>query len=69
MRVLGPKLYCTLGLFSATTLSLIVALTEIAMSHGLMTPAETAPLVAAGMLTVILLPALGLRLAREPNAD
>jgi len=44
-------------------------LTEIAMSHGLMTPAETAPLVAAGMLTVILLPALGLRLAREPNAD
>jgi len=69
LRVLGPKLSCTLGLFSATTLSLIVALTEIAMSHGLMTPAETAPLVAAGMVSVILFPALGLRLAREPNAD
>jgi hypothetical protein len=30
-----------------------------------MTPAETAPLVAAGMLTVILFPALGLRLAMQ----
>jgi Kef-type K+ transport system membrane component KefB len=67
LRVLGPRLSCTLGLFSATTLSLVVALTEIAISHGLMTPAETAPLVAAGMLTVILFPALGLRLVREPN--
>ena len=64
---LGPSLSCTLGLFSATTLSLVVTLTEIAISHGLMTPSETAPLVTAGMLTVILFPALGLRLAREPD--
>jgi hypothetical protein len=37
-------------------------LVAIALSRGLMTPAESAPLVSASMLTVILFPALGLRL-------
>src|SRR5262245_21428705 len=63
LRALGLRQSCTLGLFSATTLSLVVALTEIAVSHGLMTPAESAPLIGASMLTVVVLPALGLRLA------
>jgi Kef-type K+ transport system membrane component KefB len=62
-RALGAKHATALGLFSATTLSLIVALTDIAVKRGLMTGAEAAPLVGAGMLTVILFPALGLKLA------
>ena len=63
-RALGVRQSLSLGLFSATTLSLIVALTTIAVGHGVMTSAEAAPLVAAGMLTVILFPGFGLRLAR-----
>lgn len=65
VRRLGVKQAAALGLFSATTLSLIVALTEIGIARGLMTPAEGAPLIGAGMLTVILFPALGLKLARR----
>lgn len=63
-RALGTRKSLSLGVFSATTLSLIVALTTIAVGHGVMTSAEAAPLVAAGMLTVILFPGLGLKLAR-----
>ena len=62
-RSLGGRLSVSLGLFSATTLSLIVALTTIAVQRGLMTAAEAAPLVAAGMISVVLFPGFGLRLA------
>jgi Kef-type K+ transport system membrane component KefB len=64
-RSLGVLPARAIGLFSATTLSLIVALTQIGIAHGLMTPAEAAPLVAAGMLTVVLFPMLGMRLAKR----
>jgi hypothetical protein len=64
LRDLGACGSLALGLFSATTLSLVVALTDIAVKRELMTAADAAPLVAAGMLTVVLFPALGLRLAR-----
>ncbi|HJY76355.1 MAG TPA: cation:proton antiporter, partial [Burkholderiales bacterium] len=64
LRDLGGRGSLARGLFSATTLSLVVALTDIAVKRDLMTPADAAPLVAAGMLTVILFPALGLRLGR-----
>jgi Kef-type K+ transport system membrane component KefB len=61
-RRLGTRGATALGLFSATTLSLVVALTDIGVKKGLMTRAEAAPLVAAGMLTVILFPPFALRL-------
>ena len=64
-RKIGAGKALALGLFSATTLSLIVALTDIAVRKGSMTPAEAAPLVGAGMLTVIVFPALGLRVAGQ----
>jgi Kef-type K+ transport system membrane component KefB len=62
-RRLGTYGAAALGLFSATTLSLVVALTNIGVKKGLMTPAEAAPLVAAGILTVIVCPPLALKLA------
>jgi hypothetical protein len=47
-----------LGLYSATTLSLIVAMTEVAVKTGAMQPQEAGPLVVAGVLSVVLFPML-----------
>lgn len=47
-----------LGLYGATTLSLIVAITDIAVRNGAMAPAEAGPLVVAGALSVVLYPML-----------
>jgi len=63
---LGGRQAAALGLYSATTLSLIVALTQIAVGNGLMKPAEAAPLVGAGMLTVILFPVIAGKLVGAP---
>src|SRR5262249_23760910 len=65
LRSLGAREATALGLFSATTLSLIVALTEVALANKIMTPAEAAPLICAGIVTVVVFPALALRLARN----
>ena len=45
-----------LGLYGATTLSLIVAITDIAAKNGAMTPGEVGPMVIAGVLSVVLFP-------------
>jgi Kef-type K+ transport system membrane component KefB len=60
---LGTRPAVAAGLLSATTLSLIVVLTQVAVSTGSMAAAEAAPLVGAGIVSVILFPLLGLRLA------
>jgi len=60
---LGPRQAAAAGLLSATTLSLIVVLTQLAVAAGAMRPEEAAPLVGAGMLSVIVYPVLGMKLA------
>lgn len=62
-EALGGRQAAGAGLLSATTLSLIVVLTQVAVASGAMAPAEAAPLVGAGMLSVIVFPPLGMRLA------
>lgn len=62
-RTLGLRQSMSLGLMSATTLSLIVVLVDIGVDRGMLTAAEAAPMVAAGMVTVILFPTLGAVLA------
>jgi len=47
-----------LGLYAATTLSLIVAMTDVAVKSGAMQPQEAGPLVVAGVLSVVLFPML-----------
>ncbi len=47
-----------LGLYSATTLSLIVAMTDVAVNNGVMLPQEAGSLVVAGVLSVVLFPIL-----------
>jgi Kef-type K+ transport system membrane component KefB len=60
---LGPSGAVAVTLFSATTLSLIVVITRVAVEVGALPPSQAAPMVGAGMLTVMLFPALGARLA------
>jgi len=47
-----------LGLYSATTLSLIVAMTDVAVNNGVMQPQEAGSLVVAGVLSVVFFPML-----------
>jgi len=50
-------------LLSATTLSLVVVLTQLAVGVGAMSSTEVAPLVGAAILGVILFPVAGMKLA------
>ena len=59
-RALPGREVLALGLFSATTLSMIVALTEIAVSQGAMRAEEASPLVMAGVLSVVVCPIFAL---------
>ncbi len=58
-RVLGPPQRLPMALFSATGLPLIVVITSIATAEGKIRPVNAASLVAAGMVTVLLFPAIG----------
>jgi Kef-type K+ transport system membrane component KefB len=67
-----PQLW-PLAFFSATGLPLIVVITTIGTSEGRMTAENAAALVGAGMLSVLIYPLLGVRLARRappgPQSD
>jgi Kef-type K+ transport system membrane component KefB len=71
---LAPPQRIPMALFSATGLPLIVVITSIAIEEGRMLEVNAASLVAAGMLSVMLFPAMGLsrlqstRGAPEPEA-
>jgi Kef-type K+ transport system membrane component KefB len=56
------------GLLQATSLPFIVAATSIGMELGLIDAAESAALVGAGLLSVLLFPVAGLVLLRSRNA-
>jgi Kef-type K+ transport system membrane component KefB len=58
-----------LGLFSATGLPIIVAVTTVAVASGQMSQEGQSIVVAAGMLTVLVLPMLAVTLHRSEHAD
>ena len=60
LKVLSPRERVPMALLSATGLPLIVVITSIALAEKKMLPVNAASLVAAGMLSVLLLPAIGL---------
>jgi len=64
-KELAPALRLPMALFSATGLPLIVVITSIATAEGKMVPLNAASLVAAGMLSVLVFPALGLWRMRD----
>lgn len=66
-RELPPREVAALGLYSATSLSLIVAITGAAVKGGLMDPATAAQLVGGGLLSVLIFPIIATKLgSAEP---
>jgi Kef-type K+ transport system membrane component KefB len=61
-RLLAQKETVALGFFSATSLSLIVALTDTAVERGLMTSESGAALVGGGLISVLVFPVVATRL-------
>ena len=55
------------GTLQATTLPFIVAATQIGLQLGVVSRASAAALVAAGLLSVVISPALGLALLRRKH--
>jgi Kef-type K+ transport system membrane component KefB len=70
VRLLGRSRSVIAGVLQATSLPFIVAATQIGLQLGVVTRASAAGLVAAGLLSVVISPALGLMLLRreQPQA-
>jgi Kef-type K+ transport system membrane component KefB len=64
-RLLDGRQTAIAGLMQATSLPFIVAATAIGQDLGLLTAAEGAALIGAGLLSVLLFPILGLSLLRQ----
>src|SRR6266567_3248618 len=65
VRLLGRSRSVIAGVLQATSLPFIVAATQIGLQLGVVTRASAAGLVAAGLLSVVISPALGLVLLRR----
>ncbi len=65
-KVLDPRERWQLSLITSTALPLLVAISEIGLRNGTMLPANAAALVGAGVLTVLVFPALAVVLRRPP---
>jgi Kef-type K+ transport system membrane component KefB len=65
VRTLGLSGSLIAGILQATSLPFIVAATQIGLQLGIVSPASAAGLVAAGLLSVVISPALGLVLLRR----
>jgi Kef-type K+ transport system membrane component KefB len=65
LRLLGRRDALVAGLLQATSLPFLVAATAIGSELGLIGPGESAALVGAGLLSVLLFPAAGLALLRR----
>ena len=68
-RVVSPAQRVPLALFSSTGLPLIVVITTIGTSEGRMLPENAAALTAAGILSVLLFPMIGLRRLRAEKSS
>jgi Kef-type K+ transport system membrane component KefB len=69
VRLLGRSRAVIAGVLQATSLPFIVAATQIGLQLGVVTKASAAGLVAAGLLSVVISPALGLVLLRRAQPE
>ena len=69
VRLLGRSRSVIAGVLQATSLPFIVAATQIGLQLGVVTRASAAGLVAAGLLSVVTSPALGLMLLRREQPE
>ena len=63
--LVGNRQAIAAGLLQATSLSFIVAASQIGIDLGILTPATSAALIAAGLLSVIIFPISALTLLRQ----
>jgi Kef-type K+ transport system membrane component KefB len=63
--LVGSRRSIVAGLFQATSLSFIVAASQIGLELGLITKATAAALIAAGLLSVLIFPIMALTLLRR----
>jgi Kef-type K+ transport system membrane component KefB len=68
-RLLGRRRSVIAGILQATSLPFIVAATQIGLQLGVVSRASAAGLVAAGLLSVVISPALGLALLRRQQPE
>jgi Kef-type K+ transport system membrane component KefB len=68
-RDISAAMRVPLALFSATGLPMIVVITSVGVAEGRMRPENAAALVGAGMLSVVIFPALGLLRLRSVKTD
>jgi Kef-type K+ transport system membrane component KefB len=68
-RLVGRRKAMIAGVLQATSLPFIVAASQIGMDLGVLTKANGAALIAAGLLSVIIFPALGLTLLRRDSKE
>jgi Kef-type K+ transport system membrane component KefB len=68
-RLVGRPRAVIAGILQATSLPFIVAATQIGLQLGVVTRASAAGLVAAGLLSVVIFPALGLVLLRRGQPE
>jgi Kef-type K+ transport system membrane component KefB len=69
VRTLGLSRSLIAGILQATSLTFIVAATQIGLQLGVVSRASAAGLVAAGLLSVVISPALGLGLLRRQRPE
>jgi hypothetical protein len=69
VRLLGLSRSLIAGILQATSLPFIVAATQIGLQLGVVSRASAAGLVAAGLLSVVISPALGLVLLRRERPE
>ena len=69
VRLLGRSRSVVAGVLQATSLTVIVAATQIGLQLGVVSRASAAGLVAAGLLSVVISPALGLQLLRREQQE
>jgi Kef-type K+ transport system membrane component KefB len=69
VRMLGRSRSVIAGVLQATSLPFIVAATQIGLPLGVVSRASAAALVAAGLLSVVISPALGLVLLRREQPE
>ena len=69
VRLLGLSRSLIAGILQATSLTFIVAATQIGLQLGVISRASAAGLVAAGLLSVVISPALGLVLLRRERPE
>jgi Kef-type K+ transport system membrane component KefB len=67
-NAIGANRAMVAGVLQATSLPFIVAATTIGVDNGLMGSAESSALIAAGLLSVLLFPLIGLTLLRRGDA-